>query len=563
MNIKRRNSLLTIETRTEINEADIISEALTTPYEKVIKILLNIKSHLTDESLLKDINWVLEHVQSQKWYTYESSDQTEEYKKFQNVHEVKSFFDYLSNYSENKETKRRNKKSKTVLVPERIFNKKLYQDTSLHRSLPDLIDNNKEHISLKFIDNEDSDSQKCDMELSPINKRVDDDEENIQKVVRRFSIRKCDENTIIDQKNKNIQENWLGQNEEKSIMDYLSMPLYDFEKISSFEFDIFEFDEAVGRSNVLIQGATHILDNSNLTRLIEKSKLESFLRDVRNGYKNNGYHSNLHGFDVCQTVYIYLTKAPVAEILYLTDYDILAFVLSSLIHDLGHPGLNNTFQVNTMSEIARTYNDKSVLENFHVSEAFKILGKPESNILEKIEFSDFRIIRKRIIECVMATDMVHHAKVQTLVKNRLSLNNICNGVNQDKLLNKDSSTFFDDQQEILNFLLHTADLSHNSKKFEISHKWTYLLMDEFWKQGDLEVSLNIPVSFLCDRLTAEVPKSQIGFITGIITPCFDVLIGFLPSLVFYYENVQENIEKWREIINVNRDKKSLDGQDIN
>ena len=74
-------------------------------------------------------------------------------------------------------------------------------------------------------------------------------------------------------------------------------------------------------------------------------------------------------------------------------------------------------------------------------------------------------------------------------------------------------------------------------------------MDEFWRQGDLEIRMNLPVSFLCDRATSEVPKSQIGFITGIIIPTFDVLIDFLPTLNYFRENVYTNIEEWRKIVN--------------
>ena len=174
---------------------------------------------------------------------------------------------------------------------------------------------------------------------------------------------------------------------------------------------------------------------------------------------------------------------------------------------------------------------------------------PECNILYKLDAYDYRRVRKRMIEAILSTDMVSHAKVQSLVKNRLMLNNIKQGVNQDKIVNKNSNTFFEDQQEILNFVIHSADISHNSRSFSISQNWTGLLMDEFWRQGDLEIKMNLPVSFLCDRATSEIPKSQIGFIKGIIIPTFDALIDFLPTLNYFRENVYTNIEEWRKIVN--------------
>ncbi len=103
----------------------------------------------------------------------------------------------------------------------------------------------------------------------------------------------------------------------------------------------------------------------------------------------------------------------------------------------------------------------------------------------------------------------------------------------DKLVNPNSSTLYEDKKEILNFLLHTENLSHISKDFYISYKWTYLLMEEFWTQEDLEKSLEIPVSFLCGRETSKVPQSQIGFITGFVLPIFDTLIHNVPSLKYF------------------------------
>ena len=36
------------------------------------------------------------------------------------------------------------------------------------------------------------------------------------------------------------------------------------------------------------------------------------------------------------------------------------------------------------------------------------------------------------------------------------------------MISKDSTSLFDEQQSVLNFMIHTADIAHNSKPFEIS-----------------------------------------------------------------------------------------------
>jgi hypothetical protein len=44
---------------------------------------------------------------------------------------------------------------------------------------------------------------------------------------------------------------------------------------------------------------------------------------------------------------------------------VLALVISSLTHDIGHKGINNAFLVATRDPLATLYNDQSVLENMH------------------------------------------------------------------------------------------------------------------------------------------------------------------------------------------------------
>ena len=38
-----------------------------------------------------------------------------------------------------------------------------------------------------------------------------------------------------------------------------------------------------------------------------------------------------------------------------------------------------------------------------------------------------------------------------------------------------------EQQDVMNFLIHSVDISHYSKDFDISFKRTNLLNEEFWR----------------------------------------------------------------------------------
>ena len=126
------------------------------------------------------------------------------------------------------------------------------------------------------------------------------------------------------------------------------------------------------------------------------------------------YHNSLHGTDVTQSCYIFFSHTNAEKIAKTNVLDLLSIFISSLGHDIGHPGLTNTFHINDSTEMAITYNDISVLENFHASTLFKIIRKTETNIFDKLTTIDYKIIRKRMIAEILATDMAHHSKTKYL-----------------------------------------------------------------------------------------------------------------------------------------------------
>ena len=67
-----------------------------------------------------------------------------------------------------------------------------------------------------------------------------------------------------------------------------------------------------------------------------------------------------------------------------------------------------------------------------------------------------------------------------------------------------------ERSKVLSLVLHCSDISHPAKPWELHSKWTPLLMEEFFRQGDQEKELKRQCSPLCDRNTTLVPESQIG-----------------------------------------------------
>ena len=370
---------------------------------------------------------------------------------------------------------------------------------------------------------------------------------------------------IIQKASKSFMQN--SKSDEKEIFEYdnlnknsniyiehlLKMYNYDMNQITDKSFNIFELKKIVGQMNVLPIIGGVIIEKFGLKndKVINVNKLEPFLNLVSSQYlPTTLYHNNMHGADVCQSVSLYFLNSNAEKILQTTLLDLLSIIIASLGHDLGHPGLNNNFHINARTELALTYNDSSCLENYHCSKLFNILKKDEVNIFEVLNNNDFKDIRKRMISEILATDMFYHKKIIDTAQSKIKQ------IKPDKFefLSTDKESIKSEQQSILDFFIHTADLAHNSKLFKISLKWVELLSEEFWLQGDKEKSLGINVSYLCDRNKVNVPKDQVGFLNGVILPTFDILTQLFPGLNYTMENIMNNIKEWQKLADENRKK---------
>ena len=322
-------------------------------------------------------------------------------------------------------------------------------------------------------------------------------------------------------------------------------------KFEEFDFNVFEYSELCGRENVLLNLSDYLFEKNALYCFINKKRFETFIDKIRLGYDYLlPYHNDLHAADVLQTCNMLIKFLDLVNEIQLTFLDVSGFLIAAIIHDFKHPGLNNSYQINSKSNIARKYNDISVLENYHVSAAFKIISHPNSNIFCDLKIEEYRVIRKRIIECVLATDMAKHTKAQTSLRMKVEsikrFNDGENNVMKNLINNLEIDNKFDRQQEILNFLIHSSDISNPTKPFNICKIWTELVMEEFFMQGDLEKKNYLPISFLCDRVSTNIPKSQIGFISNIVLPNFKILALLSDNCNIFFENLLMNIESWKK-----------------
>ncbi|XP_058984693.1 dual specificity calcium/calmodulin-dependent 3',5'-cyclic nucleotide phosphodiesterase 1A-like isoform X4 [Musca domestica] len=280
-------------------------------------------------------------------------------------------------------------------------------------------------------------------------------------------------------------------------------------------FDVFALAEAANGQPVKYIG----YDLLNRYGIIHKFKiapatLEIFLNRIEEGYcrYRNPYHNNLHAADVTQTVHHMLCQTGLMN--WLTDLEIFATLLAALIHDYEHTGTTNNFHVMSGSETALLYNDRAVLENHHISAAFRLLKDDDCNVLSNLSREEYRELRTLVIDMVLSTDMSFHFQQLKNMKNLLTLN---------------EATV--DKSKALALVLHCCDISHPAKRWNLHHRWTMLLLEEFFRQGDLERELGLPFSPLCDRNNTLVAESQIGFIDFIVDPSMSVMADMLEHVL--------------------------------
>ena len=440
------------------------------------------------------------------------------------------------------------------------------------RFFPFKINNNKSKnnyaknniVSLSVQANNDLNEEKLENSNKTSKKYLKTEKMQSQSPERKEKKVTINENQPLDSNNLNKSKNKINtsirkKRESVPLVTFINEHINDVKDITSFDFNIFELKKKIGYDNILPIMGFAILKTLGLAdnKIISIKKLKPFLKSVSNSYlKTTLYHNSLHGADVTQSLMVFFLNSNSEEICETTVLDLLGMIISAMGHDLGHPGLNNGFHINASTELGITYNDKSCLENFHSAYLFRILRKEENNILEKFSVQNYKTIRKRMISQILATDMANHGENISLIRSKIKSRQY-----QEKFLflSGNDKTKFEEQQILLDYLIHMADLGHNCKKFDISVIWIQLLCEEFWAQGDQERERGLPISFMCDRNNIDVPASQIGFLRGFILSSFDTLVEMFPKLQFTIDNAENNIKQWTKF----QSEKKLLGWDDN
>ncbi|KAK3732467.1 hypothetical protein QZH41_009348, partial [Actinostola sp. cb2023] len=401
-----------------------------------------------------------------------------------------------------------------------------------------------------------------------------------------------------------------------------------FEKLDQWTFDVFSISEATDGHSLRYMGY-EVLNRLELLRIfkVNDATLDRFLQAVEEGYKKNcnPYHNEIHAADVTHTVFYFLSVLGLAKCL--SDLEIFALLISAIIHDLEHTGTTNAFHINSgtyntrlgtyatnafhinsRSDLALMYNDRSVLENHHISSAFKILQDNDRNILSNLNAHQYRLVNTRAEQSRAEQSRAEQSRAEQsraeqsraeqsraeqsreqsraeqsraeqsraeqsraeqsraeqsraeqraeqsraeqsraeqsraeqsraeqsraeqsraeqsrAEQSRAEQSRAEQSRAEQSRAEQSRYLFFPlENGEVIQLILHVADISNPTKDWTIHQKWTEKIMEEFFTQGDMEVELGLDVSPLCDRSVTRIPESQVGFIDVIVTPAFEV-----------------------------------------
>ncbi|XP_011054222.1 PREDICTED: cAMP-specific 3',5'-cyclic phosphodiesterase, isoform F isoform X3 [Acromyrmex echinatior] len=321
--------------------------------------------------------------------------------------------------------------------------------------------------------------------------------------------------------------------------DELGKLLSDIDK---WGIDIFRIGELSNNRPLTCVAYTAFQSRDLLKSLaIPPKTFVTFMMTLEDHYvKDNPFHNSLHAADVTQSTHT-LLNTPALESVF-TPLEITAALFAASIHDVDHPGLTNQFLINSSSELALMYNDESVLENHHLAVAFKLLQNEGCDIFVNMTKKQRQTLRKMVIDMVLSTDMSKHMSLLADLKTMVETKKVAGS----GVLLLDNYT---DRIQVLENLVHCADLSNPTKPLTLYRRWVSLLMEEFFLQGDREREQNMDISPMCDRHSATIEKSQVGFIDYIVHPLWETWADLVhPDAQEILDTLEENRDWYQSMI---------------
>ncbi|ETI31549.1 hypothetical protein F442_21305 [Phytophthora nicotianae P10297] len=302
------------------------------------------------------------------------------------------------------------------------------------------------------------------------------------------------------------------------------------------------FEVARLTNNKPISFITYIaFEQHNLFDLcsVNKDTLANFLHFLDIGYHRNPYHNNCHAADVVSSVEYLISVMDNGYLQDLLTYqEVFAAIIAAAIHDFRHPGKNNNFMIKSGSDLAIEFSDSSVLERMHLSEAFFLAKDPLFNIFVGLSPGQYSEVRKAIVEMVLSTDLTVHLQLVGSLKTAL--------------ISQEDAEVEHSPMLLMKIVIKCADLGHSSKALKLHSRWSDLIIEEFFLQGDDEHTLGMDISPFMNRNSENSARNQVGFFEFIVLPFFEVVAEavFRPEFKTILDQAHQNYKLWKKADNM-------------
>ncbi|KAL0140988.1 hypothetical protein V8B55DRAFT_1512084 [Mucor lusitanicus] len=291
---------------------------------------------------------------------------------------------------------------------------------------------------------------------------------------------------------------------------------------------------------------------------VPSGDLYHFIFDICNSYHStNPYHNFRHAVDVLQANYYFLCRLGVLQPMdpdvsfdpvesdiknLFEPLDIFALLMASIGHDVGHPGVNNSFMITTSAPLAILYNDKSVLESFHAMSFFHLLREHCFSQLTDLRSNpEYATFRKIVVNSILATDMSMHDEYVAKIQDQAQR------LKRKEIDFTDKATCEKEKILICGALIKCADISNCARPFESAKRWAKILAEEFFEQGDLERELGMTVLPINERGKIRLEDFQLTFKRFVALKLFESVSKVTPCMQFTVDQINENVDIWEEM----------------
>lgn len=183
----------------------------------------------------------------------------------------------------------------------------------------------------------------------------------------------------------------------------------------------------------------------------------------------------------------------------------------------------------------------------HCAQLYATLRKPELNVFEKMDETEYTASRAIVLKCILGTDMKHHFSQIGKTKVFLDMHTADLDMMQETGQVAECFSEKDNRMFIMELYLHAADISNPIRPFSLCQKWADLVVQEFFAQGDLEKSKGWMASPMCDRETTNMATMQLGFIEFVVAPLYQELCNVFPVLDGLLDTMLDNHQEWAKI----------------